>query len=148
MNEIVRKKRSALVVDTRLTVPRRPILTLTANYHDRHELIAQVRKLAKRGQVRPLHAYPVFSPERGYWEMRVLQLKPPPPAWHRPALITAAAGAGIGTFFALGWWVLTTLAALPLMTLLGFAFIALVALLAAGRTGSVTIINNITNNVR
>lgn len=148
MNEIVRRKRSALVVDTRLSRPRRPILTLTANYHDRNVLTAEVRKLTKRGQVRPLHAYPVFSPERGYWEMRVLQLKPPPPAWRRPALVMGAVVAGIGTFFALGWWVLATLAALPLMTLLGFAFVVLAALTAAGRSGSVTIINNITNNVR
>lgn len=148
MNDLVRGKRSALIVDTRLTLPRRPVITITANYHDRTALIAQVRKMTKRGQVRPLHANPVYSPERGYWEMRVLQLKPPPTAWRKPALVGLSIVGGMSTMFGLGWWVLATLAALPLATLLGAAFVALCAILAAGRTGSVTIVNNITNNVR
>jgi hypothetical protein len=119
--------------------PARQVEILTAPYHRKTDLVAAVNRHARRGEVRPLNPHPIYSVERGVWEQRVIRLKPRPPAWRKPLLIGVAILAGVGAFGALAWWVLTSLAALPLGLLCLFAVVALGWILRAGNGTSVRV---------
>lgn len=139
MNELertVRMKAPARVVDAR------PVETLTAPYHRKGELVAEVKRMSASGRAIPVDVRPIWYPEKGVWIQRVKRLRPEPPAWRKPALIALAVLASLGTLLALTWWVLASLAALPLFVLCIAAAGALMALLRSGRTPSVTIVNN------
>jgi hypothetical protein len=136
LDRTLKMKLPALVVRSQ---PRRSVEVATAPYHRKTDLVRAVSRQTQRGEVRPLTPYPVWSAERGRWEHRVVRLKDAPPAWRRPAGITAAVVSGAGTVLALGWWVLATLAAAPLLGFLAAVGVALLVLARAGRRPSVTV---------
>lgn len=106
----------------------------------RWALLAEVNRMERRGEVRKLRPDPVWNQREGEWQMRVVRLKPPAPAWRRPLLIAVGIATPLLTFLGLLWWVLTALAAVPLLTLLGGAFIGLMVLCAVGRRGKTIVI--------
>jgi len=116
-----------------------PMEVLTAPYYAKTDLVASVYRQSRRGEVRPLNPHPVWSAERQVWEQRVVRVKPLPPAWRRPLLIGMAISSGFGIFAGLAWWILTSLAALPLSLLCVFAVAALGWILRAGRGTSVRV---------
>jgi hypothetical protein len=136
LNRMPQTKFPALVVKSQ---PRRPVEVAIAPYHRKTDLVRAVSRQTQRGEVRPLTPYPVWSAERGQWEHRVIRLKDTPPAWRRPAGIAAAILSGVSTVLALGWWVLASLAAAPLLGFLAAVGVALVVLARAGRRPSVTV---------
>lgn len=111
----------------------------------RWALLAEVNRMEKRGEVRKLGRDPIWDHQAGEWQMRVIRLKKPAPRWRRPLLIAVSILAPLLTFFGLLWWVLTALAALPLMFFCGVAVLALAALVARGRPGrTITIEQKVT----
>jgi hypothetical protein len=141
MNEIERSlvvRRSATVVDTR------PVLTLTAPYHAKADLVADVSRRARRGEIRPLTARPIYNPDRGLWEHRVIRLEPDHPSWLRPVAITLAVLVLLGVLAGLTWWVLASLAAAPVAVFCLFLLFCLILLARAGKRQTVNITNNVT----
>lgn len=132
-------KRPAVVT----TYDARPVILMTAPYHRKTDLTATVSRLARRGEVRPLAARPAYNNTTGLWEIQVLRLRPPAPAWIRPAVITGAALVVLAGLLALGWWMLVSLAAAPLALFLlaGLAVLALIA--RAGRAPTVNVVQNV-----
>lgn len=124
------------------TYDTRPVILMTAPYHARADLSAAVTRQARRGQVRPLQARPVYNEHAGRWEQRVLQIHPPAPAWIRPTIITGVILMALALLGSLTWWVLTTLTASALGLLCLAALGALVALVRAGKRQTVSIVNN------
>lgn len=140
MNELDRTlimKRSAVVITSA-----RPVHTLTAPYHAKADLVAAVTRQARRGEIRPLTARPRYNPDRGLWEQPVERLRPPAPAWIRPAVIIGAIMTGLSSLVMLGWWVLTSLAAAPLALFLISVLCWLAAVIRAGKRRTVNIVNN------
>jgi hypothetical protein len=143
MNELertTRLKRPAEVT----TYDTRPVIMMAAPYHRKADLAAAVLRQARRGEVRPLQARPSYNSRTGEWEIPVLRLRDPAPAWIKPAVITTGILAGIGTLGALGWWMVTSLATLPLGLFLAAAFAALLLIARSGRTPTVNITQNVT----
>lgn len=139
MNELERTtimKRPATVVDTR------PVLTITAPYHRKADLATQVSRLTRSGQVRPLSARATYNERTGLWEQRVLQLRPPAPAWIKPAIIAGIVLITLAVLGGLAWWVLVTLTSIALALFLLAALVALAVVTRAGKRQSVTIVNN------
>lgn len=137
---IVLAKRSATVVDTR------PVLTFRAPYHARADLVADIKRRAKRGEIRPLAARPQYNERNGNWEWRVLRLRPEQPAWIKPTIWTGVAFLVLALIMLLGWLVLTTLAAVPLALLLIAAGGVLAGITRAGKPRIININQNV--NVR
>ena len=144
MNELewtVRAKRPAPVIsDTR------PVVLMTAPYHRKADLTREVNRLARRGEVRPQRASSTWNADDGVWQMPVLMLKPPPPAWRRPVAVIAGVIAVLGSVIGLACWVLTSLAAAPLALFLAGVFFGMVVLMRLGKGPNVTINQNV--NVR
>jgi len=140
MDDITRQlqiRNPATVVDTR------PVITVTAQYHRKADLSREVLRLAQRGQVRPLDARPCWNERDGVWEQRVLQLRPPPPAWRRPLLIGLAVVVALAVLLMLVRWVLVSLAALPLGLLCFFALAALVTVVRTTKPHTIYIQQNV-----
>lgn len=136
MNELdrtVRMKLPAPVIDTR------PVILMTAPYHRKADLAAAVLRQARRGEVRPYDEGLTWNREEGQWEIRVVRLREPAPAWIRPAIVTTTILAGLSMFILLGWWMMATLAGLPLALFLIVAFGAICAITRAGRQPAVTV---------
>lgn len=133
----IRHKRPARVVDTR------PIYAMRAAYHDKSRLVAAVNAASRRGEIAPMQERPTFNNEIGRWEIYVREIKPPAPAWHRPVMIFGALAAILGSLAGLGWWVVTTLAAIPLGLFLAGMLFGMILLIRMGRGPSVTINNNV-----
>lgn len=125
-----------------VTYDARPVILMTAAYHRKADLIAAVSRQAGRGQVRPLDPRPVYDERTGQWCQRVLQLRPPAPAWIRPAIVLGTVLIVLALLGALAWWVLTTLAGSALALFCLAAFGALVMLTRTGRRQTVSIVNN------
>lgn len=146
MNNEIARKQPATVVDTRTH------LTMTSGYLQRAQLVQKVRREVMTGRVRPIDARPIWNEHVGQWEQRVIQLKPPPPAWRKPLLIALGAASVLGILFALAWWVLASLAALPLGALCVAAVVVLAMMMRAGRSGGVSVVTstsvNVTTSVR
>ena len=141
MNELDRTvivKRAATVIDTR------PVLTIAAPYHRRADLVAEVKRQARRGEIRPLTARPAYNQRTGDWEQRVVRLREPAPAWIRPAAIISLVLAGAGILTTLLWWVLTSLATTPLALFLLAALGALVVIARSGRKPTVSVTQKVT----
>lgn len=140
MNEIdLRRKWPATA-----TYDTRPVILMSASYVRKADLIAEVHRQARRGEVRPMNGGPSYNNRTGEWEIWVVRLRDPAPAWIRPAAITSGILAALGILVALGWWVLATVSAGPLLAFLAAAGIALAGIARAGRPRTV----NITQNVR
>lgn len=135
---ILAGKRPATVT----TYDARPVLTLTAPYHRKADLVAIVNRQAARGEIRPIDARATWNERAGFWEQRVLRLRPPAPAWIKPAIILGTALTVLVGLLALAWWVLTSLAMVPLVLLLVGAGAVLMGLTRAGKRQTVTIVNN------
>ena len=135
-------KRPATVVDTR------PLAVLSAPYHRKAALIAEVNKLAARGDIRPQRARPGYNTETGQWEIPVLMLRPAPPAWRRPAAIAAGVLAILGSLAGLGWWVISSLLPAPLALFLIAMLAALAVFARMGRTTEVRVVTSSTVRVR
>lgn len=141
MNEIdLRRKRPATVT----TYDARPVILMTAPYVRKADLTTAVNRLTRRGEVRPLAARPVYNPGTGLWEIEVLRLREPAPAWIKPTLITGGILVALAVFLGLAWWVLTTLTTGALLTFLAAVLLSLAGLARASRPQTV----NITQNVR
>jgi hypothetical protein len=122
----------------------RPVLTLTAPYHAKADLVAAVTRQARRGEIRPLTERPRYNPDRGLWEQPVERLRPSAPSWIRPAVIIGAIMTGLSSLVMLGWWVLASLAAAPLALFLIAVLGWLAAVIRAGKRRTVNIANNVT----
>lgn len=129
-------KRPATVVDTR------PVLTMTAPYHRKTDLVAAVNVRARRGEIRPLTARPAYIGATGQWEWQVQQIRPPAPAWIKPAIILAIVLATLAALGGLLWWVLATLTAGALGLFLLAVLVAFALLAKSGKRQSVSIVNN------
>lgn len=150
MDDITRQlgmRRPATVVRSAI-VDTRPRLLMTAPYHRKADLSRAVLRQAQRGQVRPLDARPRWNDVSGQWEQRVLQLRPPAPAWIRPTVWAGVALMTAASLFALVWWVLATLAALPLGMLCAAAAAALWVAVRVGRPVSVRVTQSVDVRVR
>jgi len=141
MNEI---DRTLIMKQPAVITSARPVHTLTAPYHAKADLVAAVTRQARRGEIRPLTARPRYNPDRGLWEQPVERLRPPAPAWIRPAVIVGAIMTGLSSLVMLGWWVLTTLAAAPLALFLLAVLCWLAAVIRAGKRQTVNVTNNVT----
>lgn len=137
LDRTVIMKRPATVVDAR------PVLTLTAPYHRKADLVAEVHRQARRGEIRPLTARPSYNTRTGLWEQRALRVRPPTPAWIRPAIIGGGILTGVASLLGLLVWVLTSLAMAPLVLFLAGAGFALLAITRAGKRQTVHITNNV-----
>ena len=120
------------------------VIVMTTPYVRKADLLAAVRKQARRGEVRPLIACPRYNGERGEWEWPVERLRPAPPAWIRPVIILGSALMLLASLAALGWWVFASLAAAPLALFLLACLAALLAVTRAGKQQTVRITNNVT----
>ncbi len=120
------------------------VIVMTTPYVRKADLIAAVRKQARRGEVRPLIAGPRYNGERGEWEWPVERLRPAQPAWIRPAAIILAALTVLGSLGGLLAWVLTSLAAAPLALFLLACLGALMFIARVGKRQTVNITNNVT----
>ena len=129
-------KLPARIVDTQ---PAREVEILTAPYLGRTDLVQAVRRQVGRHEVRPLQGSPTWNLQLQQWEFQVIRIKAAPPAWRRPLLISFGVGAVIAAFVSLGWWVLTSLAALPLGLLCTFAFAAICWIVRSGKSTSVRV---------
>lgn len=138
LERTLRTKAPARVIDTR------PVLILRAPYHDRSRLVAAVQAGSKRGEIVPLQARPTFNNDIGRWEFPVRELRPPAPAWHRPATIATAVLSILGALLGLGWWVIASLAAAPLALFLIAVLFGVMVLVRASRPRSVTVVQNVT----
>lgn len=126
------------------TYDARPVILMSAPYASKADLVAAIQRQARRGEIRPLRAQPVYNSGNGMWEIHVLRLREPTPAWVRPAAITAGILATLGALFMLGWWVLVTVSLVPL---LAFLIAAAAVLAGIARAGRPTVVN-ISQNVR
>lgn len=142
MNEIdPRRKRPATVT----TYDARPVILMTAPYVRKADLTTAVNRLTRRGEVRPLgQGGPIYNPGTGLWEIEVLRLREPAPAWIKPTLIIGGILVALAVFLGLAWWVLTTLTTGALLTFLAAVLLSLAGLARASRPQTV----NITQNVR
>lgn len=102
------RKRSAEVQPAR-----RPRERMVADYPFKHTLLAEAKRRERAGRVRLCQDQPVWSHDRGQWELLVEFVKPPPPRWIRPTVITGTVLAAFGAFGVLGLWLYATLSALP-----------------------------------
>jgi hypothetical protein len=126
----LRLHRPAEVVH-RTAIPNREIFI--APRHARHQLVAQTRKLEARGDLRILASGPRWSDAYGQWELPVQWLRLAPPWWRRKAFIATAIVSVLGSLAGIGYWVLTSLAAMPLALFCGSVFFGLVILVRLGR---------------
>lgn len=142
MNELdrtLRTKRPAMVT----TYDARPVILMTAPYHRKTDLATEVTRLTRRGEVRPLAARPAYNNQNGQWEIQVLRLREPAPAWIKPTMIAGASLIVLAGLLGIGWWMLTSLTTGPLVAFLlaGLAVLAWIARM--GRTPTVTITQNV-----
>lgn len=141
--EHMREKHPAPIVGRRVPMP---VETLTAPYYAKTDLVASVHRQSRRGEVRPLNPHPIWSAERQVWEQRVVRVKPRPPAWRKPLLIGLAIATALGSLAGLGYWLMMTLATLPLGLFLGAALIVMCVIMRAGKTTNVYVSQNVTVN--
>lgn len=108
-------KSAATVVKRRPAAPaRRPERErMTAPYVRRYTLLEEAKRRERAGKVRLLQAQPVWSHERNQWEILVERLVPVAPRWRKPVVVAGSILATLGALFGLGWWALSTLAAIP-----------------------------------
>jgi ABC-type multidrug transport system fused ATPase/permease subunit len=139
LDRTVAMKRPAAVT----TYDARPVILMTAPYHRKANLTAAVARQSRRGEVRPLSAAAAYNKETGLWQIQVLQLRPPAPAWIKPVIIAGVALIALAALLGLGWWMLVSLTAgsLALFLLAGLAILALIA--RAGRAPTVNVIQNV-----
>lgn len=109
---------------------------MTADYLGKHRLLAEAKRRERAGMVRLRQGKPVWSHDRGQWELRVERLKPEPPRWIRPTVIIGTVLAAFGAFGVLGLWLYATLSALPGALLLLLILAVFVGGTAAGQKRS------------
>lgn len=103
-------------------------ITLTRPFHQRAELMKDIRRMAKRGEIG--HMYELREAARG-WEVRCVQLKPRDSWWRRYGLKLAVASTLLaGSLAALVWAVATLVAAVAaaLPVIGGFVLVIIIAL--------------------
>lgn len=121
---------------------------MEAPAHARYALINQVGRLEQRGQVRRLSRAPLWNEALGVWEMPVRRLTVAQPSpWPRRLTWIAIALVMLAVLLALGWWLLTSLAAVPLA---GFCLAVLAGLLLVVRAGRprVTVTTTVRTEIR
>jgi hypothetical protein len=148
--ELARKQPAQIINATTERVPDIKRLPRTevmeCPFHERQILVAQVHKLARRGEVAA--TYRIRSTERG-WAVQVTRLREPGRRWRKPALIALGAlvaVAGVFWVLALAVQALATALAAAVPVLLGvLGVLALLGLLAAiaGASGGTTIIQSV-----
>ncbi len=111
--------------------PARPRERMVAGYLHKHTLLAEAKRRERAGMVRLCQDRPIWSAERGQWEITVERLRPLPPRWVKPTIITATLCLALGAFGALGLWLYATLSALP-----GALLLLLVLAVFAGGTAA------------
>lgn len=123
------RKRPATVVDTR---PRGQVIRLAAPYVRKAALVEEAKRLERRGEVAILDPRPAWSDARRQWEIRVRRVKEPRPRWVKPVIITGCVLAALSALVLAGMWVVSTLAAIPGVVLLGLILLLFVGAVAMG----------------
>jgi hypothetical protein len=139
--ELARKHPANLITERVPDLKRLPRTeVLRRSFHEREVLIAEVHKMARRGEIGP--TYRIRPTERG-WSVQVVRLREPGRRWRKPVLVTA------GVILALGgalWLVVLALQAIAaavaavvpiLLTVLGIvAALAFLSLCLSGSGGT------------
>jgi hypothetical protein len=151
--ELARKQPAQIVATTARvaaevpTLPRRE--TLERTFHQRADLVKEVHKLAKRGQIGT--TYKIRQVPSGGWRAEVIRIREPGIRWRRVGLIAAGAllaAGGILWLAALALQALATALAAVVPLLLGFlglvAALAVLGLIlsASGGSGGGPVQNN------
>lgn len=100
-----------------------PVL-ISAPEYARHQLMAEIAKRERAGELERIDRTCFWDDEAGRWRIRVRRLAPPAPRYRRAAVLAVAVTAALTALLAAGWWALVTLAALPGLTFLGMVFVA------------------------
>lgn len=90
-------------------------------------LIAEMNKLANKGQIRIIRRTPWQNAQTGHWEVVVRRLKNPPPRWRKPVVLV---GSGLIALGVVGWF--GTMLADTTVGRVLFASVATIALIAVG----------------
>lgn len=127
--------------------PYAPRSLMTAPYHQKHHLMAELRRLSSRGQVQPLHARPTWNPDAGQWEIPVLRLRSEP---SKLRALWAASGiaCALGAILGITWWFLISLTAASLLLLCGACLAGLWLLMHATRRQRITVTTTTTVDIR
>lgn len=138
MQRDLARKRPAQIVAAQTAVT--TMHTEVQEHHDRWALLCDVRNQERRGYVRALSKGPVFNFTMGVWEMRVVRIKQPKPAWLQVLVPAALVFVPIAVFTGAIWWFLLSLTATALIGLCGVAFLLLAGLIAVThRRGTVVV---------
>lgn len=113
------KQPARVVASQRLQ--RTPVIRMAAPYTRRWALIEEANRLERRGEIQIVRGNPIWSHERGQWEILIRQLREPAPRWCKPAIVT---GSVLMLLASIGWLLSTlsaaALAGLCLTALAGF----------------------------
>lgn len=121
---------------------------MIAPYHNRSVLMAEARRMSRRGDIRILAERPVWREERQLWVLPIRRVRPAPPRWTRGAIITGSVLTGIATLLGLGWWLLTSLSGTALFVLCSVAGATLLIWLRAAFRPRVQVTTITTVNIR
>lgn len=110
----------------------------TAGRLSRHQMVAGARRAEAQGRLR-IMGRPHWDETWQEWRLPVRVLRHRTPWYRSRWFIASAAFSVLGLLFAIGWWVLTSLAAFPLALLCAGAFAGLALLVRIGRRPSVRV---------
>lgn len=116
---------------------------MTAGMYERQQLRAAALRMVRRGEIEVIRRE-VWDERAQQWTMVVRRLKP---AWKRKAWIVGGVVGVLLGLFATGWWVLATLAVVPVASFLGvvlIGFVVRMALTGKGQGSSGRVIEVIT----
>jgi hypothetical protein len=114
--------------------------TEVQEHHDRWALLSDVTNQERRGYVRRLTKAPIFNFTMGVWEMRVVRIKQPRPAWMQIAVPAALICIPLAAFVGAIWWFVLSLSTVSLIGLCAIALIMLIGLVTVtSRHGTITI---------
>jgi len=91
---------------------------MAATPASRHALLARARKLERQGYLRVVDRAPQWNPAAEHYELRVIPLRPPAPAWIRPAIIAGVILFVFSLLAGLACWALAALSTPSLAALL------------------------------
>lgn len=100
--DLVGKRPATVVASSRVVAGRTEILGAI----DRWQLVAEMHRAERHGEIKVIRRGPVWSTQRGQYEVIVRRLKDPPPRWRRPllaggvALVVLGVLAGVGALLA------------------------------------------------
>jgi hypothetical protein len=133
-------KGDARIIDARMRTSVVKMRTEVQEGADRWALLCDVRAQERRGYVRSLSKAPVYNFTMGVWEMRVVRIRQPRPAWVQIAVPAALICIPLAAFIGAIWWFLLSLTTVSLIGLCAIALIMLIGLLlVTSRHGTITV---------